>query len=346
MYKELNKLRKYTEKLDDVIHLIYSHIRNSGHELRKEDASEIKKLSDKLKKKDVYILLEAIYSTSLTFEEGLMKELEDKFSYLVFKWADIYEKYHAHGGEFDIDLYNWVDVINEQLIKSIDNINRFCVNYLSKTESSLFSGVENIIIAVANKDYLKAKQRYHELRHYGINALTKEDQFNMLMLEIDNSENYVEGLISEGIDFDIAKYEIEFEEIERIKEVVKQDDFKVYFVSERKLPHDYVMINEEVIFEVYKYLITNRIIAEVGFDYFISIIVHKKLPNNSPQILWDGTMADARRFVDFFKLNDIIFNMCFLTKKEKLLDKNVHKLKKNDTSKFSAMLAKIVKQYE
>jgi len=326
MYKELKKLRKYTENLNDAIHLVYSHMRNSDDELRNEDISEIIKLTDKLKKKDIYILLEVIYSTSLTFQDSLMNELEEKYSYLVFKWGDVYKKYHADEDEFDLDFYQWLDVIHEQLIESIDNINRFCINYLSKTKSSLFSGVENIIIAVAHKDYLKAKQRYYELRHYGINALTKEDHFNMLMLEIDNSEQYVEGLISEGIEFDITKYEIEFENIERIEEVVIQDEFQVCFVSDRKAGVNSVE-DEYTIEAVRNYLQDEGIMAKTPLNIFHKIIKDKHLPQNANQVLWLEKYVDAINLINFFNLTIEEFNECFVCKKGSKLNAKNHQVK-------------------
>ena len=235
MYKELKKLRKYTENLDDAIHNMYSYTQSSEIELTNEDISNIGKLSNKLKKKDVYILLEAIYSSSSTFNDSLVKELEEKFTYLVYKWADAYKKYQAEAYEVDSNLYFWIEVVNEQLIKSINGINRFCINYLSMPKSCIFSGLDNLVIGIAHKAYLKAKQRYYELQYYGVKALTKEDHFNIMMLGIDNPEQYVEYLISEGIEFDKSEYDFESDNEVKLDEIIKQDDFQVCFVSECKI---------------------------------------------------------------------------------------------------------------
>ncbi|MFW5804616.1 MAG: hypothetical protein ACOCWG_05245, partial [bacterium] len=165
MYKELKKLSKYTDNLDEAIHFLYSYMQSSEIELRSEDVSNIRKISDKLTKIDIYILLEAIYSSSSTFNDALLKELEEKYSHLVYKWADGYKKYQADDYETDINLDLLIESVNGNLITSIEGINRFCINYLAIPKSLLLSGIENLTIVMAHKDYLKAKQRYYELKY-------------------------------------------------------------------------------------------------------------------------------------------------------------------------------------
>ncbi len=325
MYKELTKLRKYTEKLDDAIHLIYSYVRNPDIEIRKEDISAINKFSDKLKKKDVYILLEAIYSTSLTFKDNLIKELEEKFSYLTYKWADVYKEYHKDDCELDIDLCYWVDVINEQLVVNIDSINRFCINYLSVPEALLFRGIEYVLITIAHKDYLLAKQRYYELKHNGVNALSKDDHFDMLVYEIDNPVKYVEGLISNGIEFDIMDYDFEFENLGRIEEVVKQDDFRVCFVSERKVASN-SEFDDDIIEKVRRYLIEEGIMAEISTYVFAYIIKFKKLPQGTDRIIWHKKYVDGTNLINFFKLSVSNFNQCFICEAGNELSAKNHKI--------------------
>ena len=347
MYKLLKRLRKHTEYLEISIENIGILVQNSESGISEGKLKEIEKCINKLTKIDLYILLEAIFLSSANFNYALLKDLEKKYSYMIMRWSNLYsevcnsEDLNIHDEYFQA--INYCNQIDFQLSNCINKINSFCVNYLNVSTDRHLNGYEYQIIAKAHELYHKEKNRRADLKINGVKALSKEDQFETIVMEL-NEEDFLDNLLGEEGFLDEDEFcEDEMETIMANEASILNDDFEVCFVSERKLLNDYILIDEETIFKVYKFLIVNNLLGDVQVDYFRYILTHKKLPNNSPQILWRGTMADARRMIDFFSLNDSIFNKCFVTESGKLIDRKVHKVKKNDTSEFSVILSKLAK---
>ncbi len=340
MYKERINLDRFKDRLGEVIHLVCLIMHNSNGELQKEDVEKISTINDKLKNKDVYTLLEVIYTSSQIFNDNVIKELEDKFTHLVFKWADMIKECDTVTLEFNVNLHYWLIEINERMETSIDSINRFCVNYLSIPESNLFTANDYYKIAIAHKDYLKANQRYYELKHNGVNALTNEDHSNMHLLELHDEAQYVENLLEEGVPFDISTYGFDFEDLKRFEQVVKQDEFNVYFVT-RHETFD-VNITENQMFAIYNYLNQNNFI-DAEWETFKYAITKKILPDYSPEILWKKprSKADAWRLMEYLAWDTDTFNTIFKFPVLKPLTTKANKPKENDTSNFMTFLEKL-----
>jgi len=324
MYKFLKKLRLFQQRLIDTVYqtsLLLPDNEKKGNDIGEDEIETINKNIKKLEKVDVFILLEAVYLSSVNFKRVIIKELEDTFTYIIYKWGNVYLDFVNDPDSIIIyrDLWNISYELNKIIDEGIDKINRFCILYLDIPDKNLLTNYEYQVIAKAHNLYVKATTEYYRLKNNKA-AFTKYDELAMLADDI-SPEDYRETKLEAGIKLNYESFsEAELDVVEQNLSFIKSADFKVYFVSENQFNND-SRFSIEDIDKVWSFLLSENIM-DTTLPVFRYVIQNKKLPKDANKILWRKSLTDARRLVKLFKLDDEIFNACFTHLKGKILTSN------------------------
>jgi hypothetical protein len=294
-----------------------------------------------LKETDIYMLLKAIKSMSISFDSQIIIELEFTYDYVLLKWAHALLTEEAENA-IDIYEYNIIAELTEIIEKHINGINKFCEVFLKKEPNEQLSGVELLTLYKGSIKYEQAVSHIKELELYGFSALNDKEELEQILLEV-HPVVYVKSIIEEGAQLDEEDFtEDEWEIIQHKLHLITKGEYKIKFIGNYKKPN---ALKDATIDKIFDFLVKEKVLVGVDRSVIVSIIKHKKIPvtENEP-IIWNGSHEKARIFTKLLKWKNGTFNKCFSVFKDGELIPLCakHKIRKGSYPKFQEKMEKVL----
>ena len=318
MIEYLKQLKEYKQDIEKLI-VELTPVDEERIEARKQ---ELLDLYDKLTNQDLKSILIAIKLSSESIDLATIVELEIFYGEIIYRWAIAFIEEPLE--EVIYEHQDLIEDIQELLSSDIDSINEFCENYLGKDKDKHFSFEEYNNLAKLNyiiRKYKESNKRGFKIEEFGV----LEDN----VMELIAHEVFEDDVV----DFNLIDDDFIYDNVY----ILKKNEFSLFFVTEPSKRAG--NIDDEILKELYRYIIDNEMIKFVRFDNFRYVVHHQNPKPGAERIKWTGQyLTDAWRLTNYLSMKVSVFNKCFVLPEGKKLDSNN---KPKEKTKFDRFIDKL-----